>query len=148
MWVTDVVSHIIFSFSLINGAHLLLERDKFTEKQREEFTRCYFKNRENYNLRLRAQSAKTVTEFDDIFHGMKESALRGIVYTAESGLLRVPSLRRYRPEEDPIYRRFEDELETDVRSVKRSHRNRPESAVATFRRRYGTFGCYDRDCDD
>ena len=127
------------------GTDLSPERVLLSEHQQEEFTRCYFPNLDTYRLRLRAQTATSLREFDEIFTGMKESVMGGIVYTARAGIRPLTSSELSRPHQDPLYLSFKLNLENYVDSVKSEWRKRPEShkseqwAIDHFRAKYGDF---------
>jgi hypothetical protein len=94
------------------------ERKYLSQKQQDEFTRCYFPNLKTYRTRVGAQTATSLREFDDIFTGMKESVLRGVVYTALAGIRPLSIKAISRPDQDPLYMSFKLHLENYVDDVK------------------------------
>jgi hypothetical protein len=112
-----------------------------SKQQQEEFTRTCFSDLASYKRRVSARTANSRDAFKDITRGMKESAMRELRYLSLTGIRPLVG----RPDKDPLYLRFRDDLDDRVASIKRDCPSQPGSSrgdqwiVDRLRQTFGDF---------
>jgi hypothetical protein len=97
--------------------------------QQDELTRCYFSTREDLDLRLKAPQAQTLSEFADIFVGMKEGYLRVSTHARQTGMLTNPDSEIFHPANRPPYVSFAKQLDHDFEEAERTMRTESAAIV-------------------
>jgi hypothetical protein len=137
------------------------ELSRLSNQQRQGITRSYFQTLDDYDQRLKAATAQSREEFEQIFDGMARASQRVLLYAAISGILPVEDIATYRPDEDELYIAHEASLgcafedaqrEFTIRSGPRQRawsamrgggledaERREEGPVRILRKRYGSF---------
>jgi hypothetical protein len=96
--------------------------------QQDELTRCYFSTREDLDLRLKAPQARSLSEFADVFVGMKEGYLRVSTHARQTGMLTNPD-SVFQPASRPSYVAFAKRLDDDFEKAERTMRTRSAASV-------------------
>jgi hypothetical protein len=97
--------------------------------QQDELTRCYFPTREDLDLRLKAPQAQSLSEFADVFVGMKEGYLRVSTHARQTGMLTNPDSEIFQPANRPSYVAFAKGLDDDFEEAERMMRTRSAAIV-------------------
>jgi hypothetical protein len=105
------------------------EEDKMPYDQQDELTRCYFPTREDLDLRLKAPKVQSLSEFADVFVGMKEGYLRVSTHARQTGMLTNPDSENFQPANRPSYVAFAKGLDDDFEEAERTMITRSAASV-------------------
>jgi hypothetical protein len=97
--------------------------------QQDELTRCYFPTREDLDLRLKAPKVQSLSEFADVFVGMKEGYLRVSTHARQTGMLTNPDSENFQPANRPPYVAFVKRLDDDFEEAERTMKTRSAAIV-------------------
>jgi hypothetical protein len=97
--------------------------------QQDELTRCYFPTLKDLDLRLKAPKAQSLSEFADVFVGMKEGYLRVSTHARQTGMLTNPDSENFQPANRPSYVAFAKGLDDDFEKAERTMRTRSAAIV-------------------